>query len=47
MEPTAQEMVAVLIVAIGMIFGFIAFLRAVKKEKEERESESYKLWHNF
>lgn len=47
MEPTAQEMVAVLIVAISMIFGIIAFLRAVKKEKEERESESYKLWHNF
>lgn len=47
MEPTAQEIAAIFIVAIGVIFGIIAFLRAIKREKEERESESYKLWHNF
>lgn len=47
MAPTSQEMTALLVITLGVIFGIVWFLRAIKKEKEERESESYRLWHNF
>lgn len=47
MAPTSQEITALVVIMMGVIFGIVWLLKAIKKEKEERESESYKLWHNF
>lgn len=47
MAPTSQELTAIVVLAIGVIAGIVWFLRTIKKEKEERESESYRLWHDF
>lgn len=47
MAPTSQELTAIVILAIGVIAGIVWFLQAIKKEKEERKSESYRLWYDF
>lgn len=47
MAPTSQEIMSIIVIMMGVIIGIAWFLKAIKREEEERKSEVYRLWHNF
>lgn len=47
MEPTTQEIVAVIVLSIFAVFGMILFFRAAKAEQMERRSSEFHLHGGF